>query len=152
MSKKLFLIPALIVSLFIVVVVYFVLIREVKSPVSEQGTPTAPVSEPATTNEERRVLISIDKTDYVIGEKVQVTMKNTAEETVWLPPSCGTPVALLKSKDSSWEVHGAHTTRDCYSTPKKIEPGEKVSYTLDLQSVYGHTHFTVGEGKYKLRS
>lgn len=151
MKQKLFLILAFVVILFIVIVIYFVSIKEIKSPVNEAGTATAPVSEPAT-NGEREVLISIDKTHYVLGEKVPATIKNNTEKTIWIPTSCGIPLTLLKSKNLSWEIHGAHPTKDCDSPPQKIEPRGKVDYILDLQSVYGHTHFIVGEGKYKLRA
>jgi len=129
---------------------------EQSSSTNEPGTGTAPVSEPATTNEEHGVLVSTDKTRYVLGEKVSATIKNNTEKTVWIPPFCGTPFSLLKANLTvkknvfDWETHGAYPTRDCRSAPLKIEPGHEMSYRLDLESIYAHKFFTIEPNRYKL--
>ena len=140
------------------------LLTQQKSPVIEQspstnepGTGTAPVSEPTTTNEEHGVLISTDNTRYVLGEKVPTTIKNNTDKTVWIPTSCGTPFSLLKAKLTvkknvfDWETYGAHPIiEDCQSPPLKIESGHKMSYMLDLESIYTHKFFTIEPNRYKL--
>ena len=83
---------------------------------------------------EDKVVISLDKKDYLANDIAIVTIKNNSESKIWLPNrNCGT-TELQKLEEGEWLSVDMHPRRkiNCPWKIDEVKSGEEIIYKKDL--------------------
>ncbi|MFH1544900.1 MAG: hypothetical protein ABIE23_02305 [archaeon] len=110
-----------------------------------------------TKTKEEALTISTDKTNYDIGEdiNVTVTIKNNLDTDIWFIPSCSNfPLNLLKWNGTEWETWYPDIMLDCYFPPNanRIDSQKKVIYSIDLIARLAYTFGIREPGVYRFQN
>ena len=103
-----------------------------------------------TITENKGVVISTDKTEYMIGESITATIKNNLEADISISSLCGVPgipFEWFKYNGTEWNSFNAYLEKGCYVPPTKIGSSEEKEYALDPNEAQ---LFSKEDGKYKL--
>lgn len=93
----------------------------------------------------QRMLISTDKSEYTLEEKIKITLQNNFSQDIWVQTLCEMPFSRLIRKDAAGEHIVGTGPISCMSPVYKISPSQKLVSMIDLAPYYLH----VEPGTYK---
>jgi hypothetical protein len=82
-------------------------------------------------NKTDKILLTMSKTRYQLGEKVSITIKNLLNIPVWFFGGCFPPVLLVDGKE-----YWSDPLKDCVGKPLKLNPHNEQTFDIDLQGTY----------------